>query len=158
MEEGTTAPPRWLLLIHQVPPRPNYLRVKLGRQLHRVGAVALKNSVYALPRSERNAESFAWIAREVRAVGGEATVCESRLLGGVTDDDVERLFHQARDADYGALLSQIREVRKRLGRTRKVAESARGSINFSFVTSSFFARKFRHPTRQRRTGSGRPPP
>ena len=48
----TTAGPRWLLLIHQIPPRPNYLRVKFGRHLQRVGAVALKNSVYVLPRSD----------------------------------------------------------------------------------------------------------
>ena len=28
-----TAPARWLLLIHQIPPRPAYLRVKVGRRL-----------------------------------------------------------------------------------------------------------------------------
>src|SRR5260221_3880893 len=27
------AEPRWLLLIHQIPPHPGYLRIKVGRQL-----------------------------------------------------------------------------------------------------------------------------
>ena len=36
---------RWLLLIHQIPPKPDYLRVKIWRRLQRVGAVAIKNSV-----------------------------------------------------------------------------------------------------------------
>ena len=30
-------PRTWLLLIHQVPAKPDYLRVKVGRRLHRVG-------------------------------------------------------------------------------------------------------------------------
>jgi ChrB, C-terminal domain len=42
-----SAPIRWLLLIPQIPPRPNYLRVKMGRRLQQLGAAAIKNSVYA---------------------------------------------------------------------------------------------------------------
>jgi DNA-binding transcriptional regulator PaaX len=36
---------RWLLLIHQLPQRPLYLRARVKRELDRAGAVALKNSV-----------------------------------------------------------------------------------------------------------------
>ncbi|HEY8925278.1 MAG TPA: hypothetical protein VIU64_12910, partial [Polyangia bacterium] len=50
--EPGAAPPRWILLIHSIPPRPSYLRVKISRRLQKVGAVAVKNSVYALPRTE----------------------------------------------------------------------------------------------------------
>jgi hypothetical protein len=39
------------LLIHQIPPKPDYLRVKVGRRLARIGAVALENTVYVLPRT-----------------------------------------------------------------------------------------------------------
>jgi hypothetical protein len=42
------APASWILLIHQLPPRPAYFRVKTWRQLQSLGAVALKNTVYAL--------------------------------------------------------------------------------------------------------------
>ena len=34
---------RWLLLIHQIPRKPDYLRVKIGRRLAKLGAVAIKN-------------------------------------------------------------------------------------------------------------------
>src|SRR5262245_22742438 len=44
--------PSWYLLIHQLPPEPLYLRAKIRQRLAKVGAVALKNAVYALPRSE----------------------------------------------------------------------------------------------------------
>ncbi|HEX7226795.1 MAG TPA: ChrB protein, partial [Candidatus Binatia bacterium] len=35
MSEANTE--RWLLLIHQIPPKPNYLRVKIWRRLQRLG-------------------------------------------------------------------------------------------------------------------------
>src|SRR5438093_311876 len=56
---------RWWTLIHQIPPQPNYLRVKIGRHLARVGAVALKNTVYLLPCTDSAFEDLAWIAREI---------------------------------------------------------------------------------------------
>src|SRR5262249_18308466 len=33
---GTPAAASWLLLIHQIPPRPNYFRVRIGRRLQRL--------------------------------------------------------------------------------------------------------------------------
>ena len=55
----------WLLLIHQIPPKPDYLRVKIGRRLQRIGAVAVKNSVYVLPATDQTAEDFQWVRTEV---------------------------------------------------------------------------------------------
>ena len=37
----------WLLLIHQLPAKPAYLRVKIWRRLQDIGAVAVKNAVHA---------------------------------------------------------------------------------------------------------------
>ena len=45
----------WLLLVHQIPPKPDYLRVKVRRRLQRIGALPLKNSVYVLPDAGRHA-------------------------------------------------------------------------------------------------------
>ena len=39
----------WLLLIHQLPAKPAYLRVKIWRRLQGIGAVAVKNAVHVLP-------------------------------------------------------------------------------------------------------------
>ena len=64
---------RWLLLIHQIPPKPNYFRVKIWRRLQRLGAVAIKNSVYVLPRNEQMQEDFQWVIREIAEGGGDAS-------------------------------------------------------------------------------------
>src|SRR6187549_845948 len=97
------ADPRWLVLIHQIPPTPSYLRVKVGRRLQGLGAQAVKNSVYVLPRSDQALEDFQWVRREIVAGGGDASVCEGRFVEGLSDDRVEALFNTARDADYEAL-------------------------------------------------------
>src|SRR5258706_6375687 len=92
--------PRWLLLIHQIPPKPSYFRAKVGRRLLRLGAVAIKNAVYALPMNDQREEDFQWVAREIVEEGGEATLCAARLIDGLRDDQVEALFQAAREADY----------------------------------------------------------
>jgi hypothetical protein len=99
---------RWLLLIHQIPPKPNYLRVKIGRRLQRLGAVAIKNSVYALPSNEQAQEDLQWVLREIVESGGEGSICESRFVDGLSDAQVEGLFNAARDADYAAILKEAR--------------------------------------------------
>ena len=97
------APPRWLLLIHQLPPKPDYLRVKVRRRIQKLGAVPLKSSVYVLPHSDGTLEDFQWLANEIAADGGEATICAAALLSGVSDDDLESLFRAERGADYLAI-------------------------------------------------------
>jgi hypothetical protein len=99
---------RWLLLIHQIPPKPDYLRVKVWRRLLRVGAVAIKNSVYVLPLSDRAQEDFQWIAREIGAEGGDASVCEARFVEGLSDEQIEAMFHTVRDAEYAAIAESAR--------------------------------------------------
>jgi hypothetical protein len=99
---------KWLLLIHQIPPKPGYLRVKIWRRLHSLGAVAIKNSVYVIPRREQTLEDFQWVLREMVQAGAEASICATSFLDGLTDDQVEALFRTARDADYGQIAEEAK--------------------------------------------------
>src|SRR5690349_17462757 len=77
IQQGTPEPApaaRWLLLIHHLPGKPDYLRVKVRRRLARLGAVPLKNSVYVLPDSESTREDFQWLLRDIVADGGDAAL------------------------------------------------------------------------------------
>ncbi len=114
----------WLLLIHQLPPKPDYLRVKVGRHLQRIGAVAIKNSVYVLPQRAESYEDLQWLVREIEASGGEAFISESVLGDGLTDDNVRDLFHRARDEDYTAILADAKNVMKAHRARRGSARSA----------------------------------
>ena len=111
--------PRWLLLIHQIPPKPPYFRVKIWRRLQAMGAVAIKNSVYAAPRTDETQEDFEWLLREIVKGGGDASICEARFVDGLQDHHVEALFNAARESDYRqiadeALLASLRAVPRKL--------------------------------------------
>lgn len=101
---------RWLLLIHQLPPKPAYLRVKVWRRLQSLGAVAIKNSVYVLPKTDGTLEDFQWVVREIVEDGGEATICAASFMEGLSDEQVETLFRAARDADYDQFAEDAREL------------------------------------------------
>ncbi len=109
---STVEPLSWLLLLHQLPAKPAYARVKLWRRLQALGAVAVKNAVYALPASPQAQEDFEWALKEITGAGGEGMIVEARLIDGLSDDAVRGLFNSAREADYRALAKEIRAVEK----------------------------------------------
>jgi hypothetical protein len=119
---------RWLLLIHQLPKDPAYVRVKIGRRLARVGAIALKNSVYVLPRTDATVEDFQWVRREVVESGGEATVLEAELVDGVSDEEIEAKFRDASDAAYADILSEARNLAATFRRRRALKDDERAAL------------------------------
>lgn len=123
---AATSPHKWLLLIHQIPPRPPYLRTKIAKRLARLGSVPVKNSVYVLPASDATLEDFQWVRREVVAGGGDAFVCEARFVDGMTEAETEGLFRAARDADYHALADELRPLLARLKRRKRLDDATRG--------------------------------
>jgi hypothetical protein len=101
-------PAPWLLLIHQLPAKPAYLRVKVGRKLQSLGAIPLKGAVHALPAGENAAACLRALAKDIVRNGGEAIVCKVELVAGLNDVQVRGLFDEARDRDYEALLEDAR--------------------------------------------------
>src|SRR5215210_5516094 len=97
----------WLLLIHQLPPRPTSLRVRIWRKLQKLGAVSLKNSVYVLPSGEKTHEDFQWLKQEVESAGGEATVLRAGSVEGATDDEIISLFRKQRAEEYARVMAEL---------------------------------------------------
>jgi len=126
-KEELSEPTPWLLLVHQLPAKPAYLRVKVWRRLQALGAVTVKNSVYALPESEQTREDFAWVLKEIIEGGGEGMVCEARMVDGLSDQDVRDLFNRARDADYEVIAKGARDLTEML--TRATDASARADAS-----------------------------
>src|SRR6516165_9483844 len=121
----------WLLLVHQLPAKPAYLRVKIWRRLQDIGAVAVKNAVHALPMNEETQEDFEWLLREIQEGGGEAFVCEARLIDGLSDEEVRALFDRARDVDYAELAKEAQVIAKAL--RRKASTGAATELRARFA-------------------------
>ena len=113
---------RWLILVHQLPPRPSNLRVRVWRRLQQVGAVVLRNSLYVLPSTDDAREDFNWVREEIVSSGGEVSVFEASTVDGYTDAELVQQFRAARNADYRTLTADIRAAQAKSrarGRARK---------------------------------------
>jgi len=95
---------KWLLLIHQIPPKPNTFRVKIWRRLQKIGAVAIKQSVYAMPISDQSLEDLSWTLKEIIEGGGDGSVFEANFVEGLNDDQIVSLFQTARKLDYEKII------------------------------------------------------
>ncbi|MGE0666057.1 MAG: chromate resistance protein ChrB domain-containing protein [Sphingomonadales bacterium] len=100
----------WLALLHQLPAKPPYLRVKIWRRLQAIGAVPLKNAVHVLPRREETEAAFRDLLTEITANGGEAVLIDARMVEGQSDAELRNLFDAARDADYDDLAQAARQL------------------------------------------------
>jgi hypothetical protein len=134
---------RWYLLIHQLPPEPLYLRAKIRQRLARVGAVAVKNAVYALPLRDECLEDFQWIAQEAISGGGEAFVCEAEFLEKRVEKELVERSRADRDEEYAALAEAIEEW-KAEGGAELPARASRARRRFDEIERIDF---FRAPGR-----------
>ncbi|MFL6332833.1 MAG: chromate resistance protein ChrB domain-containing protein [Pyrinomonadaceae bacterium] len=114
----------WLLLIHQLPPRPTSLRVRIWRKLQKLGAVSLKNSVYVLPSGEKTHEDFQWVKQEVESAGGEAAVLRAGAVEGATDDELVFLFRAQRAEEYARITAELEGL----------AGTARGQLKGGYLS------------------------
>lgn len=120
----------WLVLIHHFPREPGALRVKIWRRLQSMGAVAIKSSVYVLPKNEQAQEDFEWLLQEIIAGDAEGVLLESRFIDGMSDQQVQGLFDTAREEDYAALAVEVRACQESLSQDfPKDEEQLRGARN-----------------------------
>ena len=133
--EKTAGKPEWILLIHQLPPQPTNLRVRIWRKLNQLGAVAIKNSVYVLPFSEKTHEDFQWLKKEIEAADGEATVFRANSVEGTTDQELIGVFRRERDEEYLKLAAQfdaLRQAIKEQKQNGKIITERGGSYETEF--------------------------
>ncbi len=150
----------WLALLHQLPTKPPYLRVKVWRRLQAIGAVPLKNAVHVLPRSEANEATLRTLLDEIIAAGGEAILLDASLLAGQSDGEVRALFDAARDADYDEIAQaarrlldtgpasgpEIAKLQKRLAETRALDFfGAHGRQDAEAALADLDRQRYQHP-------------
>src|SRR5262245_34239718 len=110
---------RWLLLVHQLPAKPSNLRVQTWRRLQQLGAIPVKQAVYALPDTAEAREDFEWLKAEITGAGGEATVFAADNVDAWSDAALVDEFKRTREAAYKDLAHEIQDALTRLHSTLK---------------------------------------
>ena len=104
-------PSAWLLLVTTQPTGNAALRMRVWREVRRLGAAILRDGVYLLPARAQLGAAFGELAREVGQGEGSAHVMRIDA-SGEQQEQWRALFD--RGADYGELLKRCQKLRGRL--------------------------------------------
>src|SRR5215471_9181036 len=93
----------WLLLVFTLPAARASERVGVWRRLQRYGALGLPASGHVLPNNPANQERFEWLATSIRNAKGQAAVAQVFAFDALRNEQIEKMFTEARSRDYLAL-------------------------------------------------------
>jgi hypothetical protein len=100
----------WVVLVYKIPREPAAGRVYVWRKLKRLGALLLHDAVWMLPETPWTREQFQWLAVEIKELGGEALVWESRMVLPGQDEALVQQFVADVDEAYQAILAALQQA------------------------------------------------
>jgi hypothetical protein len=89
--------------------------------LQQLGAVAVKQAVYALPDSPAAREDFEWLKTEIESAGGQATVFAADTIDTWSDDALIEEFRRSREEAYTSLAREAERMIRRFSTRRRQA-------------------------------------
>src|SRR5882762_10377232 len=120
----------WLMLVNSVSGENKTARMRIWRALRASGAVALRDGVYLLPKSESARAVFAEQAEEVVAAGGMAHIVAFDAEDDAQQREFVRLFD--RSTDYAELFGKLDSLKSGIAKLDEV-EARRQAAGFDFV-------------------------
>lgn len=98
---------KWLLLVYRIPREPTAGRVFVWRKLKQLGAIALQDAVWVLPRTPRTQEQFQWLAAEVTELQGEAMLWDAEQLYATDPEALRRQFMEPVESEYREIIATL---------------------------------------------------
>lgn len=114
----------WLLLVYRIPREPTAGRVYVWRKLKQLGAVALQDAVWVLPKSPRTQEQFQWLSAEISELEGEAMLWEAEQLYATDANAIPRQFIELVEAEYREILAALKKKDRDLSALSKRFQEA----------------------------------
>lgn len=100
----------WLLLVFSLPASRASQRVGIWRKLQRYGMLPLRSAGHVLANSAANHERMEWLATAIRSYKGDASVVQVQSFDNLSDDQLKKLFLDARARDYQKLLHETKKL------------------------------------------------
>lgn len=110
MNDRSLAPWSWVLLNYRMPRVPSSPRVAVWRRLQSLGVAQLGDGLVALPADARTKEHLEWIAAEIEANAGTATVWIARPASPSRERQIVAAMQAERREEYLALAQDASEA------------------------------------------------
>jgi hypothetical protein len=115
---------RWVVLLARVPAEPSRHRVAIWRELRRLGAVAIGQSVWALPDHPAATNGLGRIAELVDRGDGELKLRNAADHDQASRERLERLYVEARAAEWTEFRAEcahyLAEIDKEIGKGKLI--------------------------------------
>lgn len=121
----------WLLLVYRIPREPTAGRVYVWRKLKQLGAVALQDAVWVLPKTPRTQEQFQWLSTEISELQGEAMLWEAEQLYATDANAIRCQFIEPVEAAYREILAALKKKDRDLSALSKRFQEAQTRDYFS---------------------------
>ena len=128
--ESPPVPTAWLLLVYRIPREPTAGRVYVWRKLKQLGALALQDAVWALPKTPRAQEQFQWLAAEIAEMEGEVLLWEADPLYAIDSDALRRRFIAPVEAEYREIMAALKKKDRDLSALSKRFQQAQARDYF----------------------------
>ncbi len=90
----------WIIFIHQLPAKPEALRMKVWRELQKIGAFQLKNSTYMMPDANGCYSQLEELAKEIRGNKGECYLFRTNDINGINEEVLKNNFKANADKSF----------------------------------------------------------
>lgn len=105
---------KWIVVNYNLPTEPSRLRVSAWRNLKKLGAVNIQQSMWVLPYSKDNYSALQAISQEMESNSGEVLLMQSEFFELKHEEKVISLFNSARDEEYKELIDKCEDYFKEL--------------------------------------------
>jgi hypothetical protein len=104
----------WIVFVYRLPSQPSRHRVSVWRELRRIGALPIQQSIYILPGDQTNLDAFARVAATVEAAGGESYLLKAEAVDEATRTRLEGAQLQAVEEEYQEFLRECSKFRQEI--------------------------------------------
>lgn len=119
----------WVVLVYRLPPQPSRHRVGVWRELRRIGALPIQQSIYILPEGAENLQALARVASIVEGVGGESYLLRAEALDEATRGRLETAQVQAVEEEYQEFLSECSKFRQEIRKEIRIRKFTRAELS-----------------------------
>lgn len=105
---------RWLVINYNLPTEPSRLRVAVWRNLRKLGAINIQQSMWILPNNNDNYSALQTISKEIEADNGEAILMQCAFLNEKHEQKVISHFNNLRDEEYKEFIDKCEDYFKEL--------------------------------------------
>jgi hypothetical protein len=118
----------WIVFVYRLPAQPSRHRVGVWRELRRIGALPIQQSIYILPDDRTNLDALARVASVVEAAEGESYLLRAEAVDEATRSRLEAAQLQAVEEEYQEFLSESSKFRQEIRKEIRIKKFTRAEL------------------------------